>query len=214
MTIIGMSDFLDGAGRDAACWLCQKPVSIRALFCAHCQTIQPVRDLDPFTRLGLDRQFDLDTDLLENRYEALVQELDSARFLVRGTGERGHIARQRDAVQQAYELLRDPLARGRCWLALNRKETPPAKGMVSPPFGHDLRRELAEAADAPQCDRIAWRAGQALEQGLMRLMQALRAESWTQAQERLAEIDEIQAVLEEARARRPDFVAPHAVPVS
>jgi molecular chaperone HscB len=198
--VVGMNEFVGMANGDSHCWLCQKPVSTRALFCHHCGTIQPVRDLDHFARLGLERRIDIDVELLERQYTALGRTLDPQRFLIRGIGERGHAAKQLEVLVEAYETLRDPLRRGRYWLQLNEKSF---KDQVEAnPLVQDLRRELTAAAEPGMCDRVAQKAGQALEQGVMTLMQALRGENWEQANETLIEIDGVEGILDDVRTRR------------
>jgi len=49
--VVGLNEFAGLANGDLHCWLCQKPVSARALFCHHCGTIQQVRNLDHFARV-------------------------------------------------------------------------------------------------------------------------------------------------------------------
>ncbi|MBV8061274.1 MAG: hypothetical protein JO253_07090, partial [Alphaproteobacteria bacterium] len=49
--VIGLNEFAGLANSALTCWLCQKPASTRAIFCHHCGTVQPVRDIDHFARL-------------------------------------------------------------------------------------------------------------------------------------------------------------------
>src|SRR5215467_1679812 len=101
--VIGFSDFAATAHSDLCCWLCQKAVSARALFCHHCGTIQPVRAIDHFARLGVERRIDIDVEQLDHQYAALSRTLDPQRFMIRGIGERGHASKQLDALNEAYE---------------------------------------------------------------------------------------------------------------
>ena len=201
--VVGMNEFVGMANGDSHCWLCQKPVSTRALFCHHCGTIQPVRDIDHFARLGLERRIDVDVDSLERQYAALSRTLDPQRFLIRGIGERGHAAKQLEVLIESYETLRDPLKRGRYWLQLNEKTFKDAVDVN--PLVSELRKELTDAAEPATCDRVAQKAGMALEQGVMTLMQALRGENWAQANETLIEIDGVEGILDDVRGRRSDM---------
>jgi molecular chaperone HscB len=198
--VIGFNEFAANANSEQCCWLCQKPVSSRALFCHHCGTIQPVRNIDHFARLGLERRIDIDLEQLDHQYAALSRTLDPQRFMIRGIGERGHAAKQLEALNDAYEALREPLRRGRYWLSLHEKEFQTAT--EAHPFVRELRQELDTAAEPSQCDRVAQRAGQAMEQGIMGLMQALRGEQWQQASATLIELDGLEAILGDVRARR------------
>jgi molecular chaperone HscB len=198
--VVGMNEFVGMANGDCNCWLCQKPVSTRALFCHHCGSIQPIRDIDHFARLGLERRIDIDIDAMERQYAALRRTLDPERFMIRGMGERGHAAKQLEALDLAYNTLRDPLQRGRYWLKLNEKNFKAA--VEANPLVAELRRDLTNATDPRQCDSIAQKAGQALEQGVMLLMQALRSANWQQANDTLIELDGVEGILDEVRARR------------
>jgi molecular chaperone HscB len=201
--VVGMNEFVGMANGDSHCWLCQKPVSTRALFCHHCGTIQPIRDIDHFARLGLERRIDIDIEQMERQYAALSRTLDPSRFLIRGIGERGHATKQLEALNEAYETLRDSLRRGRYWLQLNYKNA------IEPnetPLVAELRHELKTAAEPCHCDRVAARAGQALEQNVMLLMQSLRGENWQQAKETLSEIAGVEIILDEVRGRRSQLM--------
>ncbi len=198
--VIGFSEFAANANSDLHCWLCQKPVSSRALFCHHCGTIQPVRGIDHFARLGLERRVDIDIEQLEHQYAALSRTLDPKRFMIRGMGERGHAAKQLDALNESYEVLREPLRRGRYWLSLHEKQFGAAAD--AHPLVSELRHELDTAAEPAQCDRVAQKAGQAMEQDIMGLMQALRGEDWQQANATLVKLDGLESILGDVRARR------------
>lgn len=201
--VVGIGEFAGMANGDLHCWLCQKPISTRALFCHHCSTIQPVRDIDHFARLGLERRIDIDMELLERQYAALSRTLDPQRFLIRGMGERGHAAKQYEALNEAYDTLREPLRRGRYWLALHQKEFEQASG--ANPFVVALRAELESAAEPGQCDRVAQKAGQALQQGIMGLMQSLRGQDWKVASATLVELDGLESILGDVRSKRSEL---------
>lgn len=205
--VIGLSDFTNATNNGLHCWLCQKTVSARALFCHHCGTIQPVRDIDHFARLGIEQRIDVDMEHLEKQYAALSRTLDPQRFLIRGLGERGHAARQMEALRQAYDVLRDPLSRGRYWIGLHEKGGQGQQiARVLPPFIAALRQELDSAAEPCVCDRVAQKAGQAMEQGIVGLMRALRGEDWQLAKAALSEIDGLEAILGDVRARRASLM--------
>jgi molecular chaperone HscB len=201
--VVGLNEFAGLANSDLHCWLCQKPVSQRALFCHHCGTIQQVRKLDHFARLGIERRIDIDMELLIRQYTALSRSLDPQRFLIRGMGERGHAAKQYEALNEAYEVLREPLKRGRYWLALHQKEF--EQSHAADPFVLELRAELDSAAEPSECDRVAQKAGQALQQGIMGLMQSLRGQDWKVASDTLIALDGLEAILGDVRSKRAEI---------
>lgn len=201
--VVGLNEFAGLQNGDLHCWLCQKPVSTRALFCHNCGSIQPVRAIDHFARLGIERRIDVDIEHLERQYTALSRTLDPQRFMIRGMGERGHAAKQFEALNEAYETLREPLKRGRYWLALHQKEFEQAS--AANPFVLELRAELDSAAEPSHCDRVAQKAGQALENGIMGLMQSLRGSDWQMASATLVELDGLEAILGDVRSKRAEL---------
>jgi len=194
---------------ETACWLCQRGVSLRAMFCQNCGSIQSVRAIDHFARLGLERRIDIESDVLDRQYLAFKKTLAPERFVLRGLGERGHAAKQMEAVEMAYQTLRDPLKRGRYWLALHERELDDEVPATNP-MVDELQRELEAASAASQCDRIAQKAGNAMEQGVMGLMQALRAQNWTLAGAILREVEGLERILNDVRDRRSDLAAASA----
>jgi len=210
--IIEFNDFSspdDCSSAETCCWLCQKGNSLRAFFCQHCGTIQPVRSIDHFARLGLERRIDIDLQLLDRQYTNLQRSFSPERFAIRGLGERGHAAGQLKVLEQAYLALREPLRRARYWLELHGQETKETK--TENPMVSDLRLELESAAVAIECDRVAQKAGQALEQGIVGLMQALRNKNWSLGNALLMEVSGLEALLVNVHNRRTELAisSPH-----
>ncbi len=210
--IIEFNDFSspdDCSSSETCCWLCQKGNSLRAFFCQHCGTIQPVRPIDHFARLGLERRIDIDLQLLDRQYTNFHLAFSPERFTIRGLGERGHAAGQLAALEQAYLTLREPLRRGRYWLTLHEQEI--KEDETENPMVSELRLELDDASVAVQCDRVAQKAGQALEQGIVGLMQALRNKNWALANVLLTEVTGLEAILGNVHDRRTTLAitSPH-----
>jgi len=143
-----------------ACWSCRGPVAADALFCATCKAVQPPQPLDHFARLGLPRGFALKIPVLEQLYFGYQRQLHPDRFA--GATPRARQISQSQAVafNDAYETLKDPLARATYLLALLGR---PIEGDGAYTI-HDAglldeqleRREaLHEAPDAPSIDKIA-----------------------------------------------------------
>lgn len=200
--VIGFGE-AKGLSGDCSCWLCQKPMSLRAIFCHACGTIQPVRKVDHFTRLGLEKRVDIDLDLLERQYQILLRSLDPQRFSLKGAGERGHATKQREAITEAYETLRDPMRRGRYWLMLHEQDFVETQ-QLNPALA-EMRLACDLASNAAAVDRIAQQANQAFEDGIIRLLQSLRAQNWQQANAALVELDGMEGLLAEAREKRVQF---------
>ena len=92
------------------CWSCGGPVEA-TLFCPTCRAVQPPGDADPFTRLGFPRGFALDRAELDRRYFAAQRQLHPDRFATRSARERAISQSQAVSLNDAYETLKDPLAR-------------------------------------------------------------------------------------------------------
>ncbi|TWB42679.1 hypothetical protein [Nitrospirillum pindoramense] len=141
----GVSGVVPGGMSD--CWACGKPVSGRALFCHNCGAIQPPADLDAFARLNLERRFDVERAVLDRQRAGFTRILAPERLKTRGPQERALADRHRQAVEQAYAILRDPAARARYLLDLVRPEGPlpgtPGKG----PEDADMADLAAQVAD-------------------------------------------------------------------
>ncbi|CAO3416898.1 molecular chaperone DnaJ [Azospirillum doebereinerae] len=106
------------AGDLEPCWSCGAPVAPRALFCHACGAIQAPRALDPFARLGMERRFDLDPAQLARQHAGFGRALDPQRFAAKGLREQANAKAQADALQGAFETLRDPVRRAHALLAL------------------------------------------------------------------------------------------------
>lgn len=198
--IIGFTEGKDMMSTDVVCWFCQNPLSPRALFCNHCGAIQPVRALDHFTRLGLERKIEIDFSTLERHFSTMQKTLDPDRFAIRSATERVHATKQLEALVAAYDALRDPVQRGRYWLKLHDKVI--ANTTIANPLVQKLQEACEEAASAPDIDHVARQASQALEDGVMKLMLSLRQQNWQNANQILLELDCMEIILNAARGKR------------
>lgn len=143
----------------ALCWSCHQPVSPLALFCGHCGSLQPPASLDPFTRLGLHRDFVVDRALLDRQYAGFRQRVGPDRFAERSLRERDLARQQAGALEEAYETLRDPVKRAVYLLrTLGRHVDVAAAGGDDPALlGEvaELAEALADADSAETVDRLA-----------------------------------------------------------
>jgi len=113
-----MSAALDKDDGIVGCWSCHGPVTGRALFCHTCGAVQPPGQVDHFTRLGLDRDFQIDGADLDRRYFGFQRNLHPDRFTRRSAKERAIAESQSASLNQAYETLKEPLARAAYLLEL------------------------------------------------------------------------------------------------
>lgn len=208
-------------GDVTVCWLCRRSVSARALFCHACGSLQPVRGLDHFARLGLMRRFDLDLAALDKQYEGFRRALDPQRFAIKGSRERSHAAQQADALTTAYLTLREPVKRAAYLLELNGIEPNGSGGDAGADTGADtggatdaadgtgrigaLEEALAQATDFTEIDRLGNRIRQDIEVSIYRLSAAFRSEDLPAAQGELERLKRLEAVASAARERRAAF---------
>ncbi len=110
------------------CWSCQAPLSVRAAFCHACGRIQPPAALDHFRRLNLAPRFDLPTADLEQQYFGLQRSLHPDRFAGKSSREKALSLQHATALNEAYDVLRQPLRRGEYLLELRGRPLNGADG--------------------------------------------------------------------------------------
>jgi molecular chaperone HscB len=120
------------AAREGECWQCGAPVG-RAPFCAACERPQPLAaDTDLFAVLDLPRSLTIDADELATRYHRAARALHPDRHATGDERERALSLAATALVNRAYRTLRDPVARGRYWLALHGDPLGDANNTVPP----------------------------------------------------------------------------------
>lgn len=187
---------------DFRCWSCHETLSVRAIFCGHCGSIQPVRDIDHFQRLGLERNVDVDFERLEKNYHSLQKTFSAERFIIRGHMEKNYAAKHREAVTQAYETLRDPIRRSRYWIGLNAENQEKMPKNASSPIVAELQDAFAASGETASLDKLAHKTGQEIEFGIIRLMASLRAQDYEMANRVLMELDDMENLIVQVREKR------------
>lgn len=168
------------------CWSCKGPVAERALFCSTCGAVQAPGTSDHFSRLGLPRCYKLDQTDLERQYFGFQRRLHPDRFASRSARERALSQSQAVALNEAYEILKDPLKRSAYLLRLKGVAVDvDGAATVSDPVLLTEAMEMREALDE---------AGTLVEAETL----LARAE---------AEVAACQADLAESFAREDDFAA-------
>ncbi len=202
MTALAESD-----GGIVACWSCRGPVTALALFCHTCGAVQPPRQLDHFARLGLERGFEVDLVELDRRYFGLQRNLHPDRFARRGAKERAIAESQAASLNQAYETLKEPLARAAYLLELagRRSATAHAATVNDAELLNEAmenREALMEAEDDAAIDRIARKAKDSAESCLAELSLAFRQDDIERADRLATRLRYWQKLAEEARGKR------------
>lgn len=193
------------------CWSCHENLSVRAMFCNHCGSIQPVRDIDHFQRMGMEKKVDLDLTSLEKNYAALQRTFNVERFIIRSQQEKTYAAKHREAVQMAFDNLRDPISRSRYWLMLNKAEASEASTQQNSAIISELHTMYETAGDTVQLDKLAQRTGQEIESGIVRLLSVLRSQDWESANKVLSELDELETLITAVREKRQSLT-PQSTP--
>lgn len=186
-------------GDMVSCWLCRHAVSVRALFCHKCGAVQPPRELDHFTRLGVERRFDVDLALLDRQYNGFRRTLAPERFVAKGARERENAERQAAALTRAYDTLKEPVGRARHLLQLGGIAD--AQGGDDPDLA-EMAASLAGGADPGAIDRVANQAGQAIESGIRALSAAFRAGDLFEAARRMVRLERLEHLAAAARRHR------------
>jgi len=145
------------------CWSCRGPVAAREPFCATCGAVQPPGAADPFARLGLAPNFEIDRAALDRRYFDLQRRLHPDRFATKSPRERALSQRQAAALNEAYETLNDPLARAASLLRLAGREAVfEGQGTIADPAllmeAMEMREALEAASTAVEAHAVASRA--------------------------------------------------------
>jgi molecular chaperone HscB len=90
------------------CWSCKADVVEGTVFCPACRKIQPVgRNEDFFSLLGLEREYALDTGVLERRFRELSRHLHPDRFARAEPRERRLSLERSTRLNDAHRSLRD-----------------------------------------------------------------------------------------------------------
>lgn len=183
------------------CWLCGRSVAARAMFCHSCGAVQAPRPLDHFTRLGLERRFDIEPQALARQHAGFSRAMDPERFAARGARQQANARAQADALAEAHEALGDPVRRARYLLEL--LNVPAAA--ISAEEDEEvtaLARRLDTAPDVAAVDRLAHDIGQRVESCIKYLAIAFRNGQTDNAARILARLERLEALAVESRTRR------------
>jgi molecular chaperone HscB len=195
----------------ATCWSCGGATVATAPFC-DCGAVQPPGQSDHFTRLGLERGFDVNVAALDRRYFDLQRRLHPDRFARKTPREKAISQQQAAALNEAYETLKNPLRRAR-YLARQLGVDLPEEGRTidDPELLMEAmeRREALSEAATPQAVEALARAAAGERAAVLDSLSALFAagdrKGLRTAILRLAYLDKF---AEEARARRFNMGAP------
>jgi molecular chaperone HscB len=206
-----MSNSADNSGAARAgltsCWSCKGPVAAQVLFCHTCGAVQAPSQLDHFRRLGLEPDFDVDLDIVEKRYLGFQRAIHPDRFAAKPAKDRALAERQAVALNEAYEVLKDPLRRAAYLLNLKGLDAAVSKDeTVRDPEllmeAMEAREALSEAGSVDQVEKLQAKAGADAIAILSDLSKAFAADDLKAANRLTTRLKYLRKYLEETRTRR------------
>jgi molecular chaperone HscB len=158
------------------CWSCKGDVAEGTILCPACRKIQPVgRNEDPFSLLGMEREYALDPAQLDRRFRELSRQLHPDRFARAEPRERRLSLERATRLNDAYRSLRDWRQRAAYLLKLAGTDVfAEGRTFADPDFLEEQlewREKLALAqadGDAEALRRIAADARERLEREVAR----------------------------------------------
>lgn len=187
------------------CWVCQTNVTERAAFCHTCGSIQPVRNMNHFQRLGMSARYDLEHETLTAHYTALQRIFTQDRLQQLGPRQKKMVSEHQAALETAYGVLSDPLKRAEYLLSLlDPQDATSDAANLAMIEGETftLRRELEKASSSADIDRVACKARHGMEVALRDLAQAFRSHTFATVSAILTRFRQLEDIAAQARDRR------------
>ncbi len=192
------------------CWSCKGPVATRALFCSTCGAVQKPGQIDHFSRLGLPRHFEISREALDRQYFGFQRRLHPDRFVRRSSTERALSQQQATMVNEAYEVLRDPLRRADYLLGLlghGHGDHDRAKDPSLLMEMMERREELSEAMDMASAEHVAARVESDVLACQCAIATAFSSSRLDEAERLVERLKYLVRLSEEARARKKRLAA-------
>lgn len=195
-----------------ACWSCKGPVEVSALFCDTCNAIQAPGQLDHFTRFGLERSFVVDIDAMEATYLKQQQLLHPDRFASKSGREQALSSQQAASLNEAFETLKNPVARAHYMLRLAGIEPEGGEGhTVNDPEllmeAMEMREALYDAEDKGTIDAMIKDTRKQARACETELGAALANDAFDVAKKLTTRLRYLMKMTEEARAKKSRLAA-------
>ena len=101
----------------------QCPSCSDAILCGECGRLRDYQVLSPFAVLGLDASFEIDLEILEQRYFELQLQIHPDRFAVAEEGVKETALKWSVDINAAYQALKNPLSRAESLLVIQGVST-------------------------------------------------------------------------------------------
>jgi molecular chaperone HscB len=194
------------------CWSCKGPVAASALFCETCNAIQAPGQLDHFDRFGLEHSFDVDVDAMEATYLKQQQMLHPDRFAAKSGREQALSSQQAASLNEAFETLKNPVARAHYMLRQAGQEPEGGEGhTVNDPEllmeAMEMREALDDAADKTTIDAIIKDTRKQARACEKDLGAAFDSKSYDAAKKLATRLRYLMKMTEEARAKKSRLAA-------
>ncbi len=106
-----------------SCWKCKKIIDLNSFICSKCNTVQQLFDSNPYEIFSLENNFDIDSDLLEDKYLELQNALHPDKFINSSEEERSLSNAHSSNINNAYEKLSNNVSRAKILLHINGYST-------------------------------------------------------------------------------------------
>ena len=195
------------AGHLGTCWSCRGPADGSAVLCPTCGAVQPPGQLDHFARLGLNVDFDVDRAALDRRYFDCQRLLHPDRFATRTPRERALSQSQAVSINEAYEILKDPLKRADYLVHLK------GSGVLHEGCNLvndqellteslELRQALADAETPAEVEALARRAAADVQGCIQALSEVFAKDDLEEACRMTTRLKYLRKLVDECRIRR------------
>ncbi|OAZ12569.1 molecular chaperone DnaJ [Thalassospira profundimaris] len=168
--------------------------------------------MDHFTRFGLKRSFDLDIDEIEATYLKQQQKLHPDRFAAKSGREQAFSSQQAASLNEAFETLKNPVARAHYMLRLEGIEPEGGEGhTVNDPQllmeAMEMREALDDAADKITIDAMIKDTRKQARACEKELGTAFDNKSYDAAKKLATRLRYLVKMTEEARAKKSRLAA-------
>ena len=114
---------LPNRSEELSCWKCRSVRSPCDTRCSKCNSIQNIKDCDYFSLFEMPLAFRVDDQKIEQRFKYLQKQYHPDLFGGASDEEKDISMQGSSYVNQAYQILRDPIARAMYILQLNNIKT-------------------------------------------------------------------------------------------
>ena len=142
-----MNSSLNAANPPLVCWSCHQR-TLGTHFCASCgKMLQPAEESDFFATFALPRKLSIDVAALEQKFLQLSWKLHPDNFVNAPESERELSLKRSSELNDAYRVLRDPVARIEYLLGIEGQRIEGEKKQQAPPELLEEAFELNESLD-------------------------------------------------------------------